>query len=131
MGLGDKLREVRENAKYFASYGVHKIDRGVYSYLPPGQFKPVRKRITGATAEYESGADLSGRTTLTRVLAGAVIAGPIGAVVGGMFKKDRARAYVTITFPDGEMVVVDGPANDESKLRAFASAVSAAALHYE
>lgn len=130
MGLGDKLREAREHAKYFAAYDVHKIDRGRYVYLPKGQFASVKKPIAGAVAEYEAGSDLGGRTTLTRVLAGAVVAGPVGAIVGGMFKKDRSRGYVTVTFTDGDLVVVDGPLKDEPKLRDFASKINAAAVHY-
>lgn len=130
MGLSDKLRNAREHAQYFAAYDVHTVSKGVYSYLPSGRFKQVKKPVSGAVAEFETGADLSPRTTLTRVAAGAIIAGPAGAIVGGMFKKDRGRAYVTVAFPDGDVAVVDGPAKDEAKLRAFAAKVNTAAAHY-
>jgi len=70
---------------------------------------------------------MGGRTTLSRVAAGAIVAGPIGAIVGGMFKKDRAKVYVTTTFADGEVVILEGPVKDEAKVREFARKVNAAA----
>lgn len=127
MGFKDAWNAQMERSKNSAVYGTHVISAGQYSYLPEGGFKKIKKPIAGAVAEYEHGADIGGRTTLTRVAAGAIIAGPVGAVVGGMFKKDRNRVYVTITFPDGAIVVVDGPAKNERKLRDFASKVNAAA----
>lgn len=116
-----------ERSKANAVYGVHRINGDSYVYLPDGAFKQVRKPIAGAVAEYEPGSAVGGRTTLTRVAAGAIVAGPVGAIVGGMFKKDRSRGYVSITFSDGDVVVVDGPLKDESKLRTFATKVNQAA----
>ena len=126
MGFKDAWNAQMERSKTSALYGIHTVSQGVYSYIPKGQFKKIKKPITGAVAEFESGADVGGRTTLTRVAAGAIIAGPVGAVVGGLFKKDRNRAYVTVTFPDGDVVVIDGPAKDERKLREFAAKTNAA-----
>lgn len=126
MGFKDWFSAQQERADANAVYGVHRLNGGDYTYLPQGKFKNIKKPIAGAVAEFESGADVGGRTTLTRVAAGAIIAGPVGAIVGGMFKKDRNRVYVTITFPDGDVVVVDGPAKDESKVRSFAQKVNAA-----
>lgn len=105
-------------------YGLNYVNHG--DYFGVG----VKKPVAGAVAEFESGAAVGGRTTLTRVAAGAIVAGPVGAIVGGMFKKDRSKVYVTVTFPDGQVVVVDGPSKDESKLRQFAAEVSAAGRHY-
>lgn len=121
---------MRENAKWFALYETHKVSNGEYSFLPDGKFKKVRRPIAGAVAEYEAGSSVGGRTTLTRVAAGALLAGPAGAIVGGMFKKDVSKGYVTTTFPDGTVVILEGPLKDESKLRQFAAKVNAAAAHY-
>lgn len=127
MGLKDAFNAQMERARTSAVYGVHRLSGGEYTYLPKGKFKNIRKPVAGAVAEHESGADVGGRTTLTRIAAGAIIAGPVGAIVGGMFKKDRNRFYVTITFPDGDVAVIDGPAKDESRLREFTAKVNAAA----
>lgn len=104
---------------------------GLTTFLDSGTFVTVgvNKRVAGATAEYESGADQR-RTTLTRVAGGAIIAGPAGAIVGGMFKKNESRGYVTVTFPDGDVAVIDGPIKDEKKLREFAIIVNRAGRHY-
>lgn len=121
---------IRENMKWYAFYDTHTIKDGNYNHLPKGKFKKIRKPIGGAVAEYESGAYAGEQTTLGRVALGAVIAGPVGAIVGGMFRKDRTRGYVTVTFPDGEVVILDGPIKDELKMREFASKVNAASAHY-
>lgn len=101
----------------YAQYGGHSVNNGEYTFATKG----IRKPIGGAIATYESGASVGGRTTFTRVGVGAIVAGPVGAIVGGMFKKDRNRCYVTLEFPDREMVVMDGPAKDERLLREFAA----------
>ena len=123
------MRRAREHAQWFAHYDVHKIDKGEYIYLPKGQFKNIKKPIAGASAEFDKGGEHSS-ATVGRVAAGLIIAGPVGAIVGGMFKKQKGRAYVYVTFADGEVAIIDGPAKDESKLREFAVKVNAASEHY-
>lgn len=102
----------------FANYAGHMVDQHGYKYG-----LGVKRDVAGASAEYESGADRS-RPTLTRIGAGALLAGPVGAIAGGMFKKDKTKGYVTIIFRDGATVIIDGPAKDEKKMREFASAVN-------
>lgn len=89
----------------------------------------VKKSVAGAVAEFESGAQQK-NTTVTRVAAGAIIAGPVGAIVGGLFKKDKSRAYVTVMFPDGQVAIIDGPIKDEKQLRSYAQIINAAGRHY-
>ena len=89
----------------------------------------VTRPVAGVIAEYESGADRK-RPTLTRVAAGAVIAGPAGAIVGGLFRKDTTRGYITVTFPDGGVIVIDGPVRDEKEMREFAQVVNNASRHH-
>ncbi len=117
-------------AFYDALYDTHKIRKGVYTYLPKGKFASVKKPVAGAVAEFEMGDDFGSRTTLGRVAAGAIIAGPVGAIVGGLFKKDSTRVYVTITFADGDIVVVDAPRKNGPKLQQFARDVTAAGIKY-
>lgn len=126
MGLWAKMKEDQAKAKdrlaQMAGYGLHRVDRGVYSY-PNGTFKGGSKPVAGASAEFESGSDRS-RPTLTRIGAGALIAGPAGAIVGGLFKKDTSKGYVTVIFADGDTVIVEGPSKDEGKMRQFAADVN-------
>lgn len=106
-----------------ALYGVHSVRKGSYNYLPEGRFKSVTKPVAGATAEFESGADKS-RPTLTRIGAGTILAGPVGALAGGMFRKNTSKCYVTVVFADGDYVIVEGPVKDEAKMRKFAADVT-------
>lgn len=122
MGFKTKLAEARASAKTFAAYGLHSTKNGEYSYLPPGSFKQIKKPVLGAQAVFERGSDKA-RPTLTRVGAGALIAGPAGAIVGALFQKDTSRNYVTVVFADGDTVIIDGPAKDEKKMRLFADRI--------
>ncbi len=102
-----------------ATYDKHKVIGGFYrSGLLAGG-----KDVAGATAVFESGADRS-RPTLTRIGAGAIIAGPVGAIAGGLFKKNKSKCYITIEFPDGQAAIIEGPAKDETKMRKFAATLN-------
>lgn len=103
-------------------YGKYRLTQGELVW----DFGRTRRPLAGATAEFESGA-ASKSPTLGRVAAGAILAGPAGAIVGGLFQKDRSRVYVTVRFATGEAVVIDGPVRDESALRGFAAKINAAA----
>lgn len=92
-------------------------------------FRRTKRPIAGAHAVVESGRDVKS-PTLARVVAGGVLAGPAGAIVGGMFQKDKTRFYLTVTFADGSVVVMDGPVKDEPKLRDFAERINAASRFY-
>jgi len=127
MGFINKLKEAQAEQAFTGHCGTHAVSRGEYHYTPTNAFKMVHKSVVGASTEFESGSDMGGRTTLSRVAAGAIVAGPIGAIVGGMFKKDRAKVYATTTFADGEVVILESPAKDEAKVREFARKVNAAA----
>lgn len=48
----------------------------------------------------DTGANVSSRVTATRVAAGALLAGPAGALIGSIAKKDRSAVYMTIITPD-------------------------------
>ena len=104
---------------------------GLSSFVSNGKFMAsgVSRPVAGAVAEFETGGQQTS-TTLSRVAGGAIIAGPVGAIVGGMFKKNKSRVYVTVTFPDGQVAVLDGPVKDEKELRAYARVVTSAGAHY-
>ncbi len=92
-----------------AEFGGYKLRDGV---LKSGG-KSVS--VQGAEAEATQGAP-SQRSTLTRMGAGALIAGPIGFVVGAVARKNTSKCYVTIGVPDGVVVI-------ESKAKEFPDAV--------
>lgn len=113
----------REEAKYIARIGEHAVIKENYV----NGFKKIP--IAGATAEFESG-HTSKRVTGTRVITGAVLFGPIGAVAGGLLRKDKTKCYVTITFPDSNVVIAEAPLKDEARARKFAATVNAAGAYY-
>ena len=72
----------------------------------------------------EYGANIGSRITATRVVTGAVLFGPVGAIIGGMAKKDRNKLYITITYANGDIGVVEAKAKDEAKARQFVQAIN-------
>lgn len=99
-----------------AKFGGYTLRHGMLS----GQGKTIR--IVEATAEATQGAP-SQRSTLTRMGAGALIAGPIGFVVGAVARKNTSKCYVTIELPEG-VVVIEGHSKEYPEAVAFASAVN-------
>ncbi len=79
-------------------------------------------RIAGAEAEFQHGADLGGRVTLTRVALTGVFA--LG------LKKDRSKVYIAVQLPDGQQVLIEGKAREEKQARRFANQIQQAANHY-
>jgi hypothetical protein len=74
----------------------------------------------------------SSRSTFTRVAAGGLLFGPVGAIVGGVAKKgkihDTRELYLMVEGPDFAGVVTCNP-DDGAKVRQFAVAVKQAALN--
>lgn len=130
MGLKDWYNA--QDARYKESisaiggfYGAYALHKGDLLW----DFRKTKRPIAGAVAVPEAGiADKS--PTLTRVVGGAILAGPAGAIVGGLFQKDKSRFYVTVTFSDESAVIIEGPAKDESKMRRFAEKINAASRYY-
>lgn len=86
--------------------------------------------IDGAHASYESGAAARQRITATRVVSGLAAAGPLGAIIGGLAKKDETKMYIVVELGDGQIITVEAKARDEMKVRAFVDAVNAASAHW-
>jgi len=110
-------------AQYHALFQGHEIKKGEYRH------RGTKLPIAGAVAEFESGAD-NKRITGTRVIAGGILFGPAGAVVGGALRKNKTKCYVTITFADGQNVIIEAPIKDENKARQFVSKVNNASAYY-
>lgn len=110
-----------ERLSRMANYRGHYVRDGEISYVQSGRV--AKKALAGAVAEYESGADQK-RPTLTRIGAGAILAGPFGAVAGGMLRKNKTKGYVTILFQDGDTLIIEGPVKEEPAMRQFAADVN-------
>lgn len=65
----------------------------------------------GAKAIIDTGAAAQKRMTATRVVGGAVILGPLGAILGGLAKKRTGMIFLTVDLPDGTCLV----AGDKAK----------------
>src|SRR5690606_11945758 len=76
---------------------------------PQGRFP-----VAGAHVIVDHGANIGSRISGTRVAAGAVLLGPVGAILGGMAKKDRSKIYIVATLSDGTVVSSDAPASCET-----------------
>lgn len=72
---------------------------------------PLSKPLAGVVAEFEHGANLRGRVTLTRVALTGVFA--LG------LKKNRNRVYVAIQFPNGDQVLLEAKGKHEEQARQF------------
>lgn len=118
-----RTKAAQHPLKYMGRLGSHFLSNGEYS----SGFTKIP--IAGATAEFESGADKK-RITGTRVITGAVLFGPVGAVAGGALRKNKTKCYVTITFADGDVVIIESPIKDEPRARKFAAKVNAAGVYY-
>lgn len=118
-----KRAEAQVVNRHNASFAGCKIDGPVFR---------IGKRswpINKVSAELEIGAQQSsGRTTLTRLVAGGAIAGGAGLLIGGAAKKrtDTTRLYLTVRTPDGGVEVRDAPATEERTARKFMASLEMA-----
>ncbi|WKD60881.1 hypothetical protein CCICO_04220 [Corynebacterium ciconiae DSM 44920] len=75
----------------------------------------VREPVDGVTARIETEESLQGRMSAGRVVGGAILLGPVGALLGGMARKSDKRVYLSIQLPEGgELVAAGGPESEES-----------------
>lgn len=88
-----------------------------------GEVRP----LPGTAATVQTAGQLRERTTATRVAAGAILAGPLGAVLGGLFRKkiDDRTLFLTIE-GDGYAWVVEVDIKEERQARQFAAALNVA-----
>lgn len=79
--------------------------------------------IAGAAAEFQHGANVGGRVTLTRVAL-------VGLFALGL-KKDRNKVYVLLEASDGRQELIESKAKNEKAARKFASAINTASAHFQ
>jgi|GEM_PF-6493564 len=83
--------------------------------------------VRGARATVESAASAKSRMTATRVVGGAVVLGPLGAILGGMAKKDKSKIFLVVEMADGTVFTDQAQARHEATARRFAGAINTAA----
>lgn len=97
------------------------VPQGTYSLAPGVQ----------ATVDTAGNLATSSRSTLTRIAAGGLLFGPVGAIVGGTAKKtkmhDTRELYLLITGQEFAALITCNP-DDGAKVRQFAVAVMQSAL---
>lgn len=54
------------------------------------------------------------------IAAGALLAGPVGAIVGGMLGGKSSKQVAAVTFADGKRALIEGKAGDINTLAAWA-----------
>lgn len=96
---------------------------------PYGKFRAVPHPVAGAHAEIVDAFDGS-RMTASRVVGGAVLLGPVGAVIGALARKDTSAIVVAVTFADGHVAYVQVPRKRNVEARKFVDLVNAASEHY-
>ena len=112
-----ELMATRAKAAQFDSLVVD--DRVVFC---EGQSAP----LSGAKAEIVDADTARTRMTATRVLGGAVLFGPLGALVGGMAKKNVGQVYVLVTTEDGRMFSASAKSKETGKAAELVSRINAA-----
>lgn len=83
-----------------------------------------RRRVKGAKASVEAGAAARSRMTATRVIGGAAILGPLGAILGGLAKKDESKVFLIIEMSDGTVFTEEVKGRHEGAARQFAGVVN-------
>jgi len=124
MGFKDAMKSISIKAKFNGSLGnmalmAEKVRIGAKTFP-----------VAGLLAELHTVDAPAPQATLGRIAAGAVIAGPIGAIVGGMLAKDRSKGYINLTLADGRMVVSEFPSSRVSDARKFIALINEASAFY-
>jgi hypothetical protein len=124
VGFKDALNEVKIKAKFNGSLGNMALTADKVRYA----FKSFP--VAGAVAELDTVDAPAPQATLGRIAAGAVIAGPVGAIIGGMLKKDRSKGYISVTLSDGNIFLAEFPAARVSDARRFVALINEASEFY-
>ena len=113
----DPLWQKRREARRFnASFGKWKIANGTVHHGLSSW--PAEE----CAAVVDTGANIQ-KMSAGRVVLGAVALGPVGAVLGGLAKKNKTRVYLVVTVP-GDSLLEELPVKGEGGARKFAHALN-------
>lgn len=99
--------------------GVILVDGMVYV---AGQGIPARD----AKATVDASAAAQSKVGAGRVIGGAILAGPVGALIGAAAKKSTGELFVTIESADGRVAIGSGPSKESAAAITLANAINAA-----
>lgn len=106
----------RETSRFNASFGKWKVRDGKVHHGSSSW--PAEE----CAAVVDTGANIQ-KMSAGRVVLGAVALGPVGAVLGGLAKKNKTRVYLVVTVP-GDSFLEELPVKDEGGARKFAAALN-------
>lgn len=94
---------LHERALRYNESNTYNCSCGQYTLISGKVMRNFKKwSATECEAELIEDGNEGNRVTATRVAAGALLAGPVGAVVGGLAKKSNETGWLVVTTPDGE-----------------------------
>ncbi|MGP9725439.1 hypothetical protein ACT3SZ_15620 [Corynebacterium sp. AOP40-9SA-29] len=99
--------------------GLILVDGVVYA---AGQAIPARD----AKATVDAGAAAQSKVGAGRVVGGAILAGPVGALIGAAAKKSTGELFITVESTDGRVAIGSGPSKESSSATTLANAINAA-----
>lgn len=115
-----RLAEVQQRLEDHASFPGWSINNGIIRCgLKSGP-------VAGAHAEAELASN-SHKVSFGRVVTGGLMLGPVGAVLGGMAKKDKSTAFLIVALADGTVLNSEFPANQLPAAKMFAVKINHAA----
>lgn len=80
----------------------------------------------GATASVESGVQATEKVTAGRVIGGAILAGPAGAIIGAAAKKrTEGQLFITVSGAEGKALMATVPASEAGAATALVNAINA------
>ena len=124
MGMKELVAKAKAASKYNQSLNGLALTADKIRY----QLKTFS--VVGASAVLDTIDEPAPSVSVGRIAAGAVIAGPVGAIIGGILKKDRSKGYIQITLADGTMLVSEFPSAKVSDARKLIALINEASEFY-
>lgn len=119
------IDKIKQEAKYYAKAGDGCVKGFTLIYNDGNKVHTTTTH--GVHAEVVTGDNIGTYVSAGRVIAGGVLLGPLGAVVGAMIRKNHTKAYVVLA-RDGETFgYIEDSAKRTKNLQALAQKVNASA----